>query len=179
MLDEERSLWTDADTFPHALIALLERRITKFGSVVAPRVASFDRKYELIVDGLKRLGETPLSVLHGDLFGENILVDTELRVTAVLDFGFLSTAGDPRLDAAITAMIFNMSGPHAHAISTALTERFALELGYPIETLRLYQAAYALATSNFFTPDGAPADGHHRWCVAVLNRSDVMGPLGF
>jgi len=148
----------------------------RYAPVLAGRVEAFDRKYRCIVDGIASLGEPQLSALHGDLFGENILVDDTMKVTAVL-VGFLSTGGDPRLDAAISAAIFDMYGPHARRISGSLTRRFAEELHYPIDTLRLYQAAYALATSNFFTPDGAEGDGHFEWCVALLNRDEIMGPL--
>lgn len=156
---------------------MLARRMIRYAPVLAGRVEAFDRKYRCIVDGIASLGEPQLSALHGDLFGENILVDDTMKVTAVLDFGFLSTGGDPRLDAAISAAIFDMYGPHARRISGSLTRRFAEELHYPIDTLRLYQAAYALATSNFFTPDGAEGDGHFEWCVALLNRDEIMGPL--
>jgi hypothetical protein len=74
---------------------------------------------------------------------------------SVLDFGFLSTAGDPRLDASITAATMNMYGPHAPAITAAVTDRFAAELGYSVEAMLIYRAAYAVATSNAFTPDGS------------------------
>jgi hypothetical protein len=33
------------------------------------------------------------------------------------------------------------------------------------------QAAFAIATSNAFTPDGS--DGHFAWCIAQLSRADV------
>jgi hypothetical protein len=174
VLDEEHSMWTGKATFPEAMIGLLDRRMSRFAIVLAPKVKGFDRKYQRVVAGLGQLGDPPVSVVHGDLFGENILVDSARHVTAVLDFGFLATAGDPRLDAAISAVIFNMYGPHALTISTSLTNWFAEELGYPVETLRLYQAAYALATSNIFTPDGAEGDGHFEWCVAMLNNDDIM-----
>ena len=160
VLDEQCSMWAGKSSFAEALIGLLERRMIRFAPVLAGRVEAFDRKYRCTVDGIVSLGEPQLSALHGDLFGENILVDDTMKVTAVLDFGFLSTGGDPRLDAAISAAIFDMYGPHARRISGSLTRRFAEELHYPIDTLRLYQAAYALATSNFFTPDGAEGDGH-------------------
>ena len=118
----------------------------------------------------------PASVVHGDLFGENILVDDAGRPVAVLDFGFLTTAGDPRLDAAITAAVMDMYGPHAGAITGTLTRRFAAELGCPVQTLLVYQGVYAVATANAFTPDGA--DGHFDWCVAQLSRPDILAALG-
>jgi aminoglycoside phosphotransferase (APT) family kinase protein len=45
------------------------------------------------------------TAIHGDLVAGNILVDQDARPLAVLDFGFLTTAGDPRLDAAIFAAV--------------------------------------------------------------------------
>jgi aminoglycoside phosphotransferase (APT) family kinase protein len=114
--------------------------------------------------------------VSGDLFGENILVDEEFCPVAVLDFGFLSTAGDPLLDAAISAVIMNMYGPSAPAIGEALTDQLAAGLGYPPEVLLMYQAAYAVATSNAFTADGS--DGHFRWCIAQLRRPRITAALG-
>jgi hypothetical protein len=56
------------------------------------------------------------------------------------------------------------------------TRGFAAELGHPVEVLLIYRAAYAVATSNVFTPDGS--DGHFRWCVAQLTRAEVIAALG-
>jgi hypothetical protein len=41
---------------------------------------------------LTALDRIPATVIHGDLFGENILVDEAVRPTAVLDFGFRASA---------------------------------------------------------------------------------------
>lgn len=175
VLDEARPFWAGADGFPTALIALLERRVARFGDLLRSHVLDFDRRHSRILEKLAALDRVPAAVIHGDLFGENILVDEAVRPLAVLDFGFLSTAGDPRLDASITAVIMNMYGPHAPAIADTLIHRFAAELGYPVEVLLIYQAAYAVATSNVFTPDGS--DGHFPWCVAQLIRAEVTAAL--
>jgi hypothetical protein len=45
-----------------------------------------------------------------------------------------------------------------------VTSHLADALGYPEEVLVLYQAAYAVATSNAFTDNGT--DGHFAWCAA-------------
>jgi hypothetical protein len=93
----------------------------------------------------------PLAV--GCLFGQNILVDEAVRPTAVLDFGFLSTAGDPRLDASISAVIMNIYGPRAPAIARALTDRLGAELGYPAEVRRCHQSR-----SPVFSPASESGD---------------------
>jgi aminoglycoside phosphotransferase (APT) family kinase protein len=175
VLDEDRSFWTGTDDFPGALIALLERRVARFGELLGVHVPDFSRRYARLLEKLDGLDRIPTTVIHGDLFGENILVDDGVQPTAVLDFGFLSTAGDPRLDASITALIMNMYGPHGPAIADSLTEVFAAELGYPVEVMLIYRAAYAVATSNAFTLDGS--DGHFPWCVAQLTRPAVSAAL--
>ena len=143
---------------------------------VREHLPDFDRRYTALQERLATLGTCPDTVIHGDLFGGNILVDDRDRPVAVLDFGFLTTAGDPRMDAAITASVMNMYGPCALSITEDLTGRFARDLGYPTEVLLIYQAAYAVATSNAFTPDGD--DGHFAWCIAQLLRADISQALG-
>jgi aminoglycoside phosphotransferase (APT) family kinase protein len=175
VLDEERPFWAGTDDFRAALVALLERRVARFGGALRSHVPDFDRRYTRILEKLDALDSVPSTVIHGDLFGENILVDDRVRPVAVLDFGFLSTAGDPRLDASITAATMNMYGPHAPTIAVAVTERFAAELGYPVEAMLIYRAAYAVATSNVFTPDGS--DGHFPWCVAQLTQAKLTAVL--
>jgi aminoglycoside phosphotransferase (APT) family kinase protein len=171
VLDEDQPFWANADTFQAALLALLDRRVTRFGHVIREHLPDFDRRYTALRERLATLGAWPDTVIHGDLLGGNILVDDLDRPLAVLDFGFLTTAGDPRLDAAITANVMNMYGPHAPAITEDLTARIARDLGYPTDALLTYQAAYAVATSNAFTPDGS--DGHFTWCLAQLRRADI------
>lgn len=171
VLDEDQPFWANAGTFQAALLALLDRRVSRFGNVIREHLPDFDRRYSALRERLATLGTWPDTVIHGDLLGGNILVDDKARPLAVLDFGFLTTAGDPRLDAAITANVMNMYGPHAPAITQDLTARIARELGYPTDVLLAYQAAYATATSNAFTPDGS--DGHFAWCIAQLHRSDI------
>jgi aminoglycoside phosphotransferase (APT) family kinase protein len=175
-LDENQPLWAEADTFQAALLGLIERRVRRFGSVIRGHLPDFDCRCAALRERLSALDSWPDTVIHGDLFGENILIDEYDRPLAVLDFGFLTTAGDPRFDAAITAGIMNMYGPHALSSTQDLTARIARDLGYPTQVLLIYQAAYAMTTSNAFTSDGS--DGHFGWCVAQLRRADISEALG-
>jgi aminoglycoside phosphotransferase (APT) family kinase protein len=176
VLDEDQPLWSEAQDFRAALISLLGRRVARFGDVIRGHLPDFDRRYSALQNRLADISAGPDTVLHGDLFGSNILVDDEVRPVAVLDFGFLTTAGDPRLDAAITACVMNMYGPHAPSITQDLTARLAHDLSYPADALLIYQACYAAATSNAFTSDGS--DGHFAWCIAQLRRNDITEALG-
>jgi aminoglycoside phosphotransferase (APT) family kinase protein len=176
VLDEDQPLWFGTRDFHAALISLLGRRVARFGDVIRERLPDFDRRYRALQDCLATFSPFPDSVVHGDLFGANLLVDEDVRPLAVLDFGFLTTGGDPRLDAAISASLMNMYGPHALSITKDMTTRLAGELGYRTEVLLSYQACYAVATSNAFTPDGS--DGHFAWCITQLRRGDIADALG-
>jgi len=175
-LDESRPLWERAERFRDALVSLIERRMVRFGPVLRAHLPDFDRRCAALLVRLGALDYLPDTVVHGDLFGENILVDQQCNPTAVLDFGFLTTAGDPRFDAAITAATMNMYGPHALSIARNMTACIAQELNYPPDALLTYQAAYAVITSNAFTSDGS--DGHFTWCIRQLQRVDVSEAIG-
>jgi len=175
-LDEDLPFWAGADNFQTALLDLLRRRVARFGYLISQQLPDFDRRYASLQEKLAAMAQLADTAIHGDLVAGNILVDQDARPLAVLDFGFLTTAGDPRLDAAISAAVMNMYGPHAPAITAELTAQIAATLNYPVDTLLIYQAAYAVATSNAFTPDGS--DGHFAWCLAQLRRADITAALG-
>ncbi|MEV0623094.1 aminoglycoside phosphotransferase family protein [Nonomuraea sp. NPDC050404] len=165
---DDRPLWQGHTRFPDALAALVERATRRHGDLLAAHVPDLAETVGQTVQALRALPETPVTVIHGDLVPPNIHVDGTGRPVAVLDFGFFTTAGDPAFEAAITAAIYDMYGPHAAEHVETLTHLFATELGHARETMRLYQTAYALTTYDLFSSDGG--DGHFRWCAALLVR---------
>lgn len=175
VLDESQSLWQGDSNWGVALIKLVERRVDHFGRQFRRRVEHFDAMHAGVVALLRSLDAPALSLIHGDLVPANILVDDNLRPTAVLDFGFLSTAGDPTFDAAITASITNMYGPHARTIEAQLDDALVAEFGHDRTRLLLYKAVYAIVTSYIYDPTGA--DGHTAWCINILQRNDVSALL--
>lgn len=175
VLDETQPFWAGHTTFTGALTALLGRRVTRFGDLLRARVPDFDGLYRALTDHLDAVAPVAPTIIHGDLFPPNILVDAEVRPLAALDFGFFTTAGDPRFDAAVAAAIFAMYGPDSTAIRHALTGRVASALGYHGDHLRQYQAAYAVATAGLFAADGS--DGHTAWAVNLLNDPATRAAL--
>ncbi|MFE2376901.1 phosphotransferase family protein [Streptomyces sp. NPDC059398] len=169
---DDRPLWRDHDCFRNALAALVARAVSRHGGALAAHVPYFDAGVEHTQKALRSLPEPPVTVIHGDLVPPNIHIAVTGRPVAVLDFGFYSTAGDPAFEAAVTAAIWDMYGPHAEEHTTELTRLFAHELGYPPAALAAYQAAYALTTYDLFGLDDR--DGHFRWCAEQLRRNAVF-----
>jgi aminoglycoside phosphotransferase (APT) family kinase protein len=175
VLRESEPFRADA-TWSDALIGLLKRRVAVFGNQLRSALPDFDTTYECLIAAIAALNPTPNRAIHGDICGVNILVDEALVPSALLDWGFLSTAGDPAFDASIAAGIFNMYGPHAEVIEHQLLRFFEAELGYSINRLLIYRAAYAVATSNAYDVGGQ--DGHFAWCIRSLRRADIKEAIG-
>ncbi|MET7376348.1 aminoglycoside phosphotransferase family protein [Micromonospora arida] len=175
VLGEVSPLFSAREDFPVALARLAERRVERFRPVLSGAVADFDRKAAALTGRLVEVDCGQRAVLHGDLTPGNILVDVSGRPSAVLDWGFLTTEGDPAFDAAVTAAIFDMYGPEAAQAERDLLDRIEARLGYDRVALLVYRAAYSLITANAYDPTGQ--DGHFAWCVAALNRADVTRAL--
>jgi len=95
VLDEEEPFWAAGD-FTTALGGLLRRRVAVHGEILRSRVPGLDALLDRVLTLLGELEPVAPSLIHGDQFGGNILVDRSGRTSAVLDFGFFSTAGDAR-----------------------------------------------------------------------------------
>jgi aminoglycoside phosphotransferase (APT) family kinase protein len=175
LLGETEAPWATCTNWGEVLTLLLQRRAARFGQQLREAVHSFDHKLEMILTLLDTVTPRSPRVIHGDLVPPNILVDKGGRPTAVLDFGFFSTVGDPALDAAVAASTFDMYGPYASRRRDQLMREIEVRLGYQPQELTLYEAAYAVATSNAYDPQGQ--DGHFAWCVQLLEREDVVALL--
>jgi aminoglycoside phosphotransferase (APT) family kinase protein len=169
---DDRPLWQGHDRFQDALAALVTRAVARHGAKLAAHVLDFDAGLERTLNALALLPDVPATAIHGDLVPPNIHVDAAGQPVAVLDFGFYTTAGDPAFEAAITAAIWDMYGPHAREHTAELTQLFAQELGYAPATLAAYQGAYALTTYDLFGM--GDNDGHFPWCAEQLRRNSVF-----
>ena len=176
VVGENTAFRSAPDSFPSALVSLLDRRVEAYEQQLTAALPDFLQRFDALrtsLAGLESLGDT---VVHGDLFGANIHVGEDCQPVAILDFGFMTTAGDPRFDAAVTAGIMNMYGPHAERVTRELTNELARQLAYDPAVLVLYRAAYALATSTLFGDDAT--DGHFRWCIGQLSAPTTSEVLG-
>jgi aminoglycoside phosphotransferase (APT) family kinase protein len=162
-------------SFSRSLADLVERRFHALPGLLRREVEDIDVFVPAVATALRALPESdPVALLHGDLIPANVLVQDGC-VSGVLDFGFLTTVGDPHFDAAITASIFDMYGPNARASESLLSQAFAARFGHDPARYGLYRAAYAIITNAYFGSDGA--DGHFAWCAQMLRRPDVRSAV--
>jgi hypothetical protein len=171
-LDEDSSTWTPESTFTSGLIVLIEKRTARFAPLLRRALGDFDSIRDHTIAALRSIPPSTSGVVHGDLIPANILIGNDGEVTAVLDFGFLSTVGDPAFDAAVTPAITDMYGHRAADTQAQLDLAIEFETNLDPRTLEIYRAAYALVTSNAFDEDGN--DGHFQWCMNLLQRTAIQ-----
>jgi hypothetical protein len=169
---EQPFVWPGA--FAASLAHLVERRFRAFPDLLRREIDGIDAFVKAVHDRLRMLSDDRVGLVHGDLIPANVLVQNG-RVAGVLDFGFMTTVGDPQFDAAITASIFDMYGPNARSSEDLLTEAFLARFGHDHRRYGVYRAAYAMITNAYFSQDGA--DGHFAWCVRMLRRPDVRAAV--
>lgn len=176
VLEESQAMWSGVHSWPAALAGLLERRLALSADLLCARVPGFERRADRLVGLVVEMEVEETTVLHGDLIPANVLVDGSLRPVAVIDFGFLTTVGDPLFDLAVTASIYDMYGPGAVESEAAIDAAAARRWQMPTERLAIYRAAYAVATATIY--DAGGKDGHFRWCAETLRRPEIELLLG-
>lgn len=145
--------------FGDSLAGLVVRRAPLLGRRLDGGVA------EQMADALRSLIPVPARLVHGDLGPVHVLLDRG-HPTGLLDFGYISTVGDPAFDAAVAAALQDMFGPGAAAATTALDALTVQQFGYDEEVLVLYRAAYGVVTASCLA---AHPGRHLDWCLALVD----------
>ena len=160
--------------FGSSLADLVEARVRSYAGPLGAAVTDLPAVVAAVTGRLRAHDESEPRLLHGDLVPGNVLV-ADGRPAAVLDFGFLSTVGDPAFDAAVAASVLDMYGPDARRVEARVDEAVVERFGHDPGRLAAYRAAYALVTAHCFSASGS--DGHFDWCAAMLERGDVRAAL--
>ena len=154
--------------FGDSLAGLVVRRAPLLGGRLADGVA------ERLADALRSLTPVPARLVHGDLGPVHVLLD-QGRPSGLLDFGYISTVGDPAFDAAVGAALQDMFGAGAAQATGALDDLAVERFGYEPAVLVLYRAAYGLVTASCLA---AHPGRHLDWCLALVDvwRASDVGP---
>ncbi|WP_341927979.1 phosphotransferase [Nocardioides psychrotolerans] len=173
MLPGEPPFAPDAP-FETELAALVTRRAERFARPLRVAIPDVDVLVAQTAEALHGLDPATPTLVHGDLIAANVMTGGE-HASAVLDFGFMTTAGDPLFDVAVTASIFDMYGPRSREVERELDRAFLSVFPGDGRRCSIYRAAYALTTASCFGADDS--DGHFAWCVRMLARPDVRDAL--
>ncbi|WP_112239647.1 phosphotransferase family protein [Kribbella monticola] len=172
VIGESEPFWPPSSSTPPALVwgnalaELVMRRAAVGRPLLSADVDGFDELVERVVGRLREVVVEEPSIVHGDICQPNVLVGQAGEV-ALLDWGFLTTAGDNTFDAATAAGFFDMYGADAESLDAELLGRFE-KLGHSPDRMHLYRVAYAIITATIYSPDAR--DGHYQWCLRDLTK---------
>ena len=105
------AVWPTAGTWKEFLRRGLETSWRQVGSQLSDEFPDLRRivsRLEVLIED--RMNWDRKSLVHGDAYPGNVLVDDDGEVATILDFGRYSLVGDPRLDVAIAIELTEMDG---------------------------------------------------------------------
>lgn len=139
-------------------------------------VIDYDTKLELLQGMLSLKYSGEYSLIHGDFYPGNLLVDEEGEITGLIDFGIMTMYGDYLFDIATSWVFFDMyDNLNANLLDRYLSVIIE-ELGEEIKKkLYLYVLVYSIISANFYSNNCR--DGHYQWCVRNLNNEVLWNEL--
>ncbi len=155
------------DTWADFLLARLEENYAKGRPDLIEAIPNVDAIVEVLRERIRALLDPPKVLVHGDYFPGNVLMDDDFNVTGVIDFGWLTVAGDPAMDLASAAIFLNVVRGHqpsdAERVHARLLATHGDALAAAIET---YRGWYAIRFSPYKADDGSLFE----WCVISLKK---------
>lgn len=156
-----------AETWADFLLARLEENYAKGRPDLVEAIPNVDEIVEALRERIRALPDPPKVLVHGDYFPGNVLMDHDFKVTGVIDFGWLTVAGDPAMDLASAAIFLNVVRGHqasdAERVHARLLATHGDALAPSIET---YRGWYAVRFSPYKADDGSLFE----WCVVSLKQ---------
>ena len=154
--------------YHHFLARWLAHKLAQVAPHLGRDVSDFERKVQQMTTILTQPYTGSLRLVHGDFFPGNLLVDAGRRVTALLDFGFMTHYGDPLFDVATGWVFFDMYDELRANLRERLLAIILERLGAQVfGKLARYVLLYSLLSANAYSDC---TDGHYHWCVENLNR---------
>ncbi|OAS87797.1 MULTISPECIES: aminoglycoside phosphotransferase family protein [Metabacillus] len=109
------------------------------------------------------------TLIHGDYYPGNLLIDGEGKITGLIDFGLMTMVGDYLFDVAIGWVLFDMYDELKANVLDRYLQIIVTTLGEEVrEKLYFYVLLYSVFSANVYSRDCN--DGHYQWCVRNLNN---------
>lgn len=132
-----------------------------------------------ISDKITNIPQIEPSLIHGDFFPANTMVDNDYSINSVLDFGILTVKGDPIFDIALGWVFSDMYGEIKNFDIKSHLKPLILEklTENEIERFHLYILVYSIISANMYS-NNDPDDGHLKWCLHNLQNKSLLNGAG-
>ncbi|MEV0530842.1 aminoglycoside phosphotransferase family protein [Kitasatospora sp. NPDC050463] len=151
---------------------LLDHKLPQVFADLRCDVPAVDSIIDRLIARLARPYAGPESVIHGDLYPDNMLVTTDGKVSAVIDFGTFTLLGDPLYDVAGACAYYRMYDSDRLAVRNRLLTTAAAGLTADRrDQLADYLQLIALLSCDLYPKQDLHIreTGHYQWAADVLN----------
>ncbi|WP_088072411.1 aminoglycoside phosphotransferase family protein [Gottfriedia luciferensis] len=139
-------------------------------------VFHYEQKLKRLLDDLSIEYTGIYSLIHGDFYPSNLLVNKSGKISGVIDFGLMTLYGDPLFDVALSWILFDLYDELGEVKLERYLNKIVNKLGDEAKrTIHLYVLFYSIYSANFFSPDCS--DGHYQWSVRNLNNEKFWAAL--
>jgi aminoglycoside phosphotransferase (APT) family kinase protein len=152
-------------TWSGFLLARLDENYGRGRADLIEAIPEVDKIVDDLRDRLRKIPDPTRVLVHGDYFPGNVLMDDTFNVTGVIDFGWLTAAGDAAMDLASAAIFLNVVRGHQAMDPERVEARLLSRHGDGLaQLLELYRGWYAVRFSPYKADDGSLFE----WCVVSL-----------
>jgi len=155
------------ETWPAYLEERARLQIGKAGEAFAAEVPGLEEAMQRFVTDIKTLGPIDVGLVHGDYFPGNVLVDEDLEITGVIDFGWSTLMGDPRLDAVCASAFLEVDRPWCTPVDAELVRQYVVERDPSVASVFDVYRTFCALHFSFVIHYGIPL---YRWCVQALRE---------
>jgi aminoglycoside phosphotransferase (APT) family kinase protein len=160
------------ETWGGFLLARLEENYERGRTDLLDAIPDVDTIVAALSARIAKLPDPPKVLAHGDYFPGNVLMDGDFNVTGVIDFGWLTVAGDAALDLASAAIFLSVVRGHLTSDAERVHARLLATHGDGLaEAIETYRGWYAVRFSPYEADDASLFD----WCVESLKRFASSG----
>ena len=169
LYDSENLSLRDKGDFHRFLLRYLDHCLKSCKPYLQRDVTDLPGKLEHLRSLLAQPYTGQHALVHGDFFPANLLVDNHNRITALIDFGWMTHYGDPLYDLATGWVFFDMYDELGRNVLERLGQVMRWVVGQGVEgALYCYILLYSVFTATAYAYEGG--DGHYWWCVSNLNN---------
>ncbi len=162
-----------AATWSEYLLQKLDQQLKKSQQFLQQDVRDFDSKVQILRAKLRALDHSAIQkqFVHTDYYLNNVLVNEDLEISAVLDISVHAVAGDHRLD--LASICFLTLDPHITKEHADFARSTVLQIHGP--EIDPYLDIYALYYACYYS-DLHDTDPHsYSWCLGILNDEARWG----
>ncbi len=158
-----------SNSWPDYLLARASLQFDRALDRLRRDVPGIDRVYDAFRVQALALPEVQPGLAHGDFFPGNVMIDDDLMITGVLDFGFSTVTGDSRMDLVGASSFLEVDLPWRIEADARLVREYLAGrspgLANVLSLYRTYYAIYFAFTYEFGL-------SLYDWCVRTLRNQE-------